>query len=83
MREQVPSRGGRTGISLRGVIVALVATALAVPSAPAAAESHVETFVAFDLPPGSSRKGSPSASAAAPTPAVLKLPVGEPGQPKP
>ena len=48
MRDQVSSRGGRTGMPLRGVIIAVVAAALTVPSAPAAAEGHVETFVAFD-----------------------------------
>ena len=42
---------------LRGVIIAVVAAALTVPSAPAAAEGHVETFVAFDPAAGEFPEG--------------------------
>ena len=52
---------------LRGVIIAVVAAALTVPSAPAAAEGHVETFVAFDPAAGEFPEGSPSTSAATST----------------
>ena len=57
MRDQVSSRGGRTGRYFRGVIVAVVAAALALPTTPAAAEGHVETFVAFDPAAGEFPEG--------------------------